>query len=106
MVGRPPEVRALAEHLICALAVLELQSAGARRSRVTNYALRKLRHDAPAKNEPNKNRQQNLRRDITVQKRLERCMSLERLKVSEIVVSLKGCQAPANAGLPASMIAE
>ena len=44
MVGRPPDVRALTEHLNCALAVLELQSAGARRSRVTKKkALREVR---------------------------------------------------------------
>ena len=39
MVGRPPDMRVLTEHRNCALAVLELQSAGARRSRVTNKSL-------------------------------------------------------------------
>ena len=43
MVGRPPDVRALTEHLNCALAVLESQSAGARRSPVTNKSLLEVR---------------------------------------------------------------
>ena len=91
MVGRPPDVRALTEHLKCALAVLELQSAGARRSRVTNYALRKLRRTSKerTKQEPSEFERRHHKTTSTAY--------VERLKASEIAVSLKGCPAPANA---------
>ena len=63
-----------------------------RRHRAASKGERKLRHDAPAKNEPNKNRQQTPGGHIRVQKRLEQC------------INLKGCLAPALARPPASMI--
>ena len=90
-------MRTLTEHLNCAFAALELQFAGARRFRVTNYALRKPQHDTPAKNEPNRNRQR--RHHET-----KSAAYAERLESIEIVMNLRECLAPALARPPASMI--
>ena len=82
MVGGPPDVRALTEHLICALAVLELQSTGAR-SHVANFSLRS--YDTQAKNEQ--------KPPTNAGRRHHRTKSteyVEHLELCEIGMSLKG----------------
>ena len=89
--GRPSDVRALTKLLIQALAVLEIQSAGARRSRVTTFALQN--YDAPAKNKQNK--QEPPMKPGRRHRKSTSTVYLERLESSE-VMSLKGSGIRAN----------
>ena len=52
MMGRPPGVRGLAKPPMRALTVMELQSVGARRPRITNCALQDYNAPAKDKREP------------------------------------------------------
>ena len=83
MVGIPSDVRALIKHLICALVLSELQSVGARRSRVTNYALQD--YDAPAKDKQEPPTKAVRRHHNTMSTAYD-----ERLEVYKVVMSLNG----------------
>ena len=85
MVGRPPDVRALTELLIRALALLELQSAGKeRRSRVTKLALRN--YGAHTKNKPTEMKPDGRPRNANVRNRIHELTACD----------LKGCGTRTN----------